>query len=60
MPQDICSLSFRFRLALYQHVWGSVWAGGDRDANQPKTKRVAGYPLTLTLALTLTLPLALT
>ena len=34
--------------------------GGDRETNQPKTKRVAGYPLTLTLALTLTLPLALT
>ena len=60
VPQDIRSLSFRFPLALYQHVWGSEW-GGDRETNQPKTKRVAGYPLTLTLALmTLTVPLALT
>ena len=62
VPQDICSFiyfSLRFPLALYQHVWGSEW-GGDRETNQPKTKRVAGYPLTLTLALTLTVPLALT
>ena len=54
-------LSFRFPLALTSVGCGEIWAtGGDRETNRPKTKRVADYPLTLTLALALTLPLALT